>query len=216
MINKMSLRRVVMALAALWAVSSSARAAEPPDTQYVSSADSGKVTIDGTSTLHNWTVTGTGLNGKVAAGGAWKADAGPNVEIKSIDLTIPVNSLKSTEGGGMDNNMYTALKSKQNANITYHLIKASLKTSPSKEDPAYHFDAVGQLTVAGAQRPLELDVGVLRGDDGRLTVSTETTLQMTDFGVPPPTAMLGMIKSGNTITVKATWQLTPQTPAATP
>ena len=33
---------------------------------------------------------------------------------------------------------------------------------------------------------------------------TETPLKMTDFGMKPPTAMMGMIKSGNDVTVKVT------------
>jgi polyisoprenoid-binding protein YceI len=191
-------QRAVIALAALLAMSRAASAAD-----YVSNPDAGQVTVQGTSSLHAWTVKGAALTGKVTAA------VPPTMEISAIDLSIPVNSLKSTEGSGMDNVMYDALKSKQNGDITYHLTKATLKSPPTGADPNYHFDAAGQLTVAGSARPVELDIAVQPGDGGRLTVTTQTTLKMSDFGIKPPTAMLGMIKSGDAVTVNATWQLTP-------
>lgn len=108
----------------------------------------------------------------------------------------------------MDDTMYDALKIKQFPTITYGLTKAGLKTSPSKKDPDYHFDTTGQLTVAGKAHAVNLDLVVLPHDNGKLTITTEIALKMTDFGVSPPTAMLGMIKSGDAITLKVTWELT--------
>jgi polyisoprenoid-binding protein YceI len=184
-------------------------AAEAAPTQQYSGAANSHVVINGTSTLHNWTVNGGVLNGTVEVSGQWNNAASPAVEIKSIDLTIPVDSLKSTEGGGMDNTMYDALHRKDHPAITYHLIKAALTSSPSKQDPDYHFTASGQLTVSGNARRLDLDLSVLPEPNGQLTVTTQTKLKMTDYGVQPPTAMFGMIRSGNDVTIKATWRLTP-------
>jgi len=206
-------RRVIM-LATLAAVIGAAPVTHLADTPYGSSPDSGEVTIQGTSTLHDWTIKGSIIGGQLRMDGEWKADAAAQIKIQSIDLTIPVNSLKSSEGGGMDNTTYDALKSKQNPTLTYHLTEASLKTPPSKTDPAYHFKATGQLTVAGTQRPSELDLDVLPEADGRMTITTQTKMKMSDFGVAPPTAMLGIIKSGDAITVKVIWRLTPPTAAA--
>ena len=110
----------------------------------------------------------------------------------------------------MDNTMYDALKLKQFPTIAYRLTKASLKSPPSKQSPEYQFDTTGQLTVAGAVRQVNLDLHVLPHDAGGLTITTEIALKMTDFGLKPPTAMLGMIKSDDSITLKVTWQLTMQ------
>ena len=109
-------------------------------------ADSGTASVSGTSTLHDWTVNGTTVNGAMQCSGPWTA-APPT--IGSIQLSIPADSLKSTEGSGMDNTMYDALNMKASPLITYTLTHADLKSPPSRNDPTYHYDAVGQLTIAG-------------------------------------------------------------------
>jgi polyisoprenoid-binding protein YceI len=200
-------------LALLPALLSAAPATQPSDPQYASSADAGQVSVQGTSTLHDWTVKSGTITGKLAADGDWTAGSASPIQIKSIDLTIPVNSLKSGEGSGMDNTTYDALKSKQNPNITFQLTQASLKAPPSKNDPDFHFKATGKLTVAGNQRTVDLDLDVARGDDGHLTITVQAPMTMTAFGISPPTAMFGVIKSGDAITVEVIWHLRPQPPA---
>jgi polyisoprenoid-binding protein YceI len=178
---------------------------KPAAIQYTSSVDPGEAQVSGTSTLHAWTVTSHKINGDAEFSG--EQGPAPSIALESIDLTVPVDSLKSTEGSGMDNTMYDALKLKTFPAITYKLTAGSLKTLPSKEDPAYHFDTTGQLTVSGAAHIVELDIAVVPHDDGKLTITTDTKLKMSDYGVTPPTAMLGLIKSGDAITVKVTWEL---------
>ncbi len=41
-----------------------------------------------------------------------------------------------------------------------------------------------------------------------LSIATKTPLKMTDYGMTPPTAMFGMIRSGDAVTVEVTWKLT--------
>jgi polyisoprenoid-binding protein YceI len=185
-------------------------ATTPPPIRYVSGADGSEALVSGTSSLHAWTVKSNIINGNAEFSGPLKAGSAATITLQSIDLAIPVDTLKSTEGSGMDNTMYDALKMKQFPSITYRLTKATLKSPPSKQDPAYHFDTTGQLTVAGAAHAVNLDIAVQLHDEGKLTITTDVGLKMTDCGVTPPTAMLGMIKSGDAITVKVTWPLTMQ------
>jgi polyisoprenoid-binding protein YceI len=187
----------------------------PPVTPYVSSPDPGQALVSGTSTLHNWTVKSSIIKGTAAFTGNWKAGATPPIALQSIELVIPVDSLKSTEGSGMDNTMYDAMKLKQFPTITYKLTKATLKSPPAKEGETYSFDTTGGLTVAGVLRPVSLDLEIVSQDDGRITIATDIGLKMSAYGITPPTAMLGMIKSGAAITVKVNWQLTTQPPTAT-
>lgn len=173
-------------------------------TAFVNASDSGTATVSGTSTLHNWSAKSTLLSGSLVCTGKW-IGAAPTLD--SIQLTIPVNSLHSSEGGGMDDNMYDALKSKANPNITFSLARAKLKSAPTKDDPVFHFTATGQLTIAGNTRSIDLTLDITPGQNDALTISTQTQMKMTDFDVKPPTAMLGMIKSGDAVTVNATWRL---------
>ena len=188
---------------------SGSAASQPSAVQYVSSADPGKASVAGTSTLHIWTVTGTSINGAAAFAGEFGAATPP--ALQSIQLVIPVNSLKSGEGGGMDGTMDDALKMKKNPNITYTLASATLASGPTKDDPQCHYAATGQLTIAGWMKTVNLTLDVRGSSDGTLTISTTTPLKMTDYGMDPPTAMLGAIRSGDAVTVSVTWQLTRKT-----
>jgi polyisoprenoid-binding protein YceI len=187
-----------------------ALAAKTSIVQYVSAPDPGQALVSGTSTLHDWTIKSGSIKGNTKFSGELKAEAGSAVAIESIELSIQVESLKSTEGSGMDNTMYEALNSKKFPTITYKLSKASIKNSPAKDGAPFHFDTTGQLTVSGNARPVSLDLAVTPTDDGKLNIATDIGLKMTDFGVKPPTAMLGMIKSGDAIKLKVSWQLTRQ------
>jgi YceI-like domain len=194
---------------------SSTAATNPSSIQYVSSIGAGQAIVSGTSTLHDWSVKSNTIQGNADFSGPWKLDSSPTIALQSISLVIPVDSLKSTEGSGMDNTMYDAMKLKQFPTITFSLAKASLKSAPSKPGSAYHFDTTGQLTVAGAAHDENLDLAVLPDKDGQLTITTDIGLKMTDFGIKPPTAMLGVIKSGDAITIKVNWQLTTRPPTVT-
>jgi polyisoprenoid-binding protein YceI len=188
---------------------SSSAATQPSGVQYVSSAKSGDASVTGTSTLHNWTVTGATINGTAAFAGEFDSATPP--AIQSIQLVIPVNSLKSGEGGGMDGTMDDALKMKKNPNLTYSLVSATLTSGPTKDDPQCHYAAIGQLTIAGWMKTVNLTLDVRGDSDGTLTIATKTPLKMTDYGMDPPTAMLGTIRSGDAVTVNITWQLAKKT-----
>jgi polyisoprenoid-binding protein YceI len=171
-------------------------------TQFVSAADPGQAQVSGTSTLHNWTAKTVALTGNATVVGPISAGV-----VQSLHLAISANSLHSSEGSGMDNVMYDALKVKQAPNITYDLISAKLRSAPTAQDPEYHFDAVGSLSVAGKTQQITLDLAAQAQSDGTLVVNTQANLKMSDYGISPPTAMLGMIKSGDAVTVSASWRL---------
>jgi hypothetical protein len=192
------------------AMLASATAAKGSALRYANSADPGEAIVSGTSTLHDWTVKSHNIKGNAEFSGEWKGGSDKPIALQSIDLAVAVDSLKSTEGSGMDNTMYDALHLKKFPTITYKLATATLKSSPSKDGLAYHFATTGQLTVAGNAHPVNLDLAVVPHDAGKLTITTDVALKMSDCSVTPPTAMLGMIKSGDAITVKVTWQLASQ------
>lgn len=180
---------------------------EPAGSLHYVSADGSQVVVTGTSTLHDWTVKGGTIQGDAVFVGEWSASNPQAIQLYSIDLTIPVNSLKSSEGSGMDDTMYKALDLQDHHEISYKLTTATLKSGPSAGNNEYQFETTGDLTVSGNKRSVNLELKVQPHGQGQLTISTEIQLKMTDFGVKPPTAALGMIKSGDDINVKAAWEL---------
>ncbi len=77
------------------------------------------VKVEGTSTLHNWTMQSTTIKGEISAPTPdnWNAPA------KAV-VTIPVTSIKS-EHAKMDKLMAEALKAKTNPDIRFEMTSAT-------------------------------------------------------------------------------------------
>jgi polyisoprenoid-binding protein YceI len=165
------------------------------------SSKQSKMTVSGTSSLHEWESEVT----KVEWKGALQLNGSELVEVKDVLVKIPVTGIKSSKGKIMDNKTYEAFNSDKNPVIQYKLITAKIKGS----GPDYTIATTGNLTMAGATKPVDLMVKakVLANGDVQLTASTK--LNMKDFSMTPPTAMMGTIKVGEEVTVAFDITLTP-------
>lgn len=156
------------------------------------------VRIEGTSSLHDWKMEGTTIDGSITAPPIeqWAA-AAPASEVA---VTIPVASIKS-EHAKMDKLMAEALKSKANPMIRYELTSAVLAQSGA----TFTLDTRGKLTIAGVTRDVGMKVAGTRDSNGTYTLTGQVPIRMSDYGIKPPTAMLGAIKTGNDVKVTFRW-----------
>ncbi|NJB87732.1 polyisoprenoid-binding protein YceI [Lewinella marina] len=151
--------------------------------------------ISGTSTLHPWTMESTTVAGTAellfASGsdGDWQG-------LKSLTFALPVRSLKSNHKG-LDNNAYEALRADQHPSIHYRLSSATCEDRPG----GYLLRTRGQLTVAGTTRDIAMEVLVDIKPDKSISCKGSYTLNMQDYGVTPPSFMLGVMKTGEIITL---------------
>jgi polyisoprenoid-binding protein YceI len=76
--------------------------------------------------------------------------------------------------------------------------------SIEKKGDAYSIVAAGNLTIAGVSKPVELTVVAKVLPGGDLEFSGSKTMRMTMFNVDPPTAMWGVVKAGDEITIAFT------------
>jgi polyisoprenoid-binding protein YceI len=179
-----------------------------------------KVTIEGTSTLHDWTMEGVVVAGNFEIEPAFLTDkslksvAGLNTKGKApkAEVIIPVRSLKSGKER-MDEIMQEAMKESAYKRITYRLTEMLVKgTVPASGTPVT-FDTKGDLSMSGATNSIEMEVTLDRLEDGRLKFSGAKKLKMTDFTIKPPApTILGMptIRTGDEVTVKFEWVLAPK------
>jgi len=177
--------------------------------RYQTAHNPGSLKIKGTSTLHNWTIRSKGLGG-TAVFKAGTNNKLPSLIPEKIHLTIAVLSLKGSDGSGMDATIHRKLISGQDPKITYVLKKAVLLHAAGRHQPWSTWNATGVLTAAGHPKTVHLKLKVLRASNGTISIETRTILKMTDFGISPPTAMLGIIRSGNKIKIKVLWNLMPK------
>ncbi|MBI3324826.1 MAG: YceI family protein [Candidatus Omnitrophica bacterium] len=194
------------------AVASESHGAERYDADLAAS----RVTIEGTSTLHDWHVEGHHVGGYVTVeepelAAFWGSPDLPSPPfVPTVRVEIPVTSLTSGKRG-MDEKMYEALKAKAYPMITYRLESAKVTTRQTAQgdeaDGRLAVETTGILTAAGVERTVDLPMRVRRLSDHRLEISGDTALRMTEFGIDPPRAMLGTLRTGTTVHVHWTWVL---------
>ena len=152
------------------------------------------VTIAGTSTLHDWVSDVT----KVKTTAKLNFQDDKLLEINVLEVSIPVKGIVSTKGSIMDNKTYNALKSKEHPNISFTLSSASVKPLNSN---TVKVNAQGQLTIAGVSKKVSLSATGTQYSSGAIEFKGVKTLNMTHYGVAPPTAVMGTIKTGEEVTI---------------
>lgn len=168
-----------------------------------------KVSVHGTSTLHDWTVESARIEGEVTVPEGFLA--GDATVQPTVAVSIPARSLASGKKK-MDDLMHEALRAEEHKSIQYRLVSAKPKSGAGSDRVV--LDTRGRLTIAGKTREVPMEVEVLRQAGGRLLVKGTAAITMSDFGMKPPTAMLGTVKTGDDVTVRFEWTLGPAAAAA--
>ncbi|OGQ21534.1 MAG: hypothetical protein A3I05_03270 [Deltaproteobacteria bacterium RIFCSPLOWO2_02_FULL_44_10] len=161
-----------------------------------------KLWITGTSTLHSYTCVAHEIQAEVVfQPEVFRFKSTPEVvnEVirkkhwKRFQLVIPVMSLRSGKKG-LDKNMYKTMKAETHALITFSL-KSLRQTQPVSK-----IIALGTLTIAGVAQHVELPAELEIHNDG-FWIKGQKELLMTSFGMQPPKAMMGAIKTDDAVTV---------------
>jgi polyisoprenoid-binding protein YceI len=146
--------------------------------------------------MHDWIVLGTKAN----ATGNITFESNRIKGIKSLQVNIPCKELKSEKKSGkMDKKIYEALKIEKHPNITFDLIRI---TAMPTEANGNMMNALGTLTIGGYSKEETLNVLVKVTDSNTINFSGSKKIKMTDFKISPPTAMMGMLKTGDDIEIK--------------
>lgn len=174
-----------------------------------------KVSISGTSTIHDWTMDGQIIGGfmefpegiefdqsKSALTGA----TGDTINAR-VEATIPIRSITSGHDG-MDEVMQQAMNEKAHPKIQYHLTEMKLKTPHAAATP-FEFDTKGELVINGATNVIAMPVTIEGVDKAKLKVVGKIPLKMRDYKIKPPAPDigLGLIKTGDGVTISIEWLL---------
>jgi polyisoprenoid-binding protein YceI len=171
---------------------------------------SARVTLDGTSNIHPFTASSSTI--RVIAmdvAGAPSADVLDTVlqpgALTAFEVTVPTTSLSSPRDG-VDKNMHKALKAQEFPELRFKL------GSLTGADATGAYRAAGRLTIAGVEKDVTLTVQTERTASG-LGVTATTELLMTDYGITPPKALMGMLKTDPKVRIRIDLALT--APAST-
>lgn len=175
------------------------------ETARVAVAPESRLWIEGTSNLHGWSCKAEKLEAEIdldAIAVAQPATAASKA-LKRVQVRVPVKSLKCGHGG-MNDNLYKALNADATPEISY--ILATFDAAPGDMKDSFTLHTVGTLTVAGRENKVSMDVEATRLPDGTVKAKGVVPIKMTDYGIKPPTAIFGRLKTGDE--VKVNFELT--------
>jgi polyisoprenoid-binding protein YceI len=182
---KRTMTWLAMALTAPVLIAASPRAVQ------VELASDSRIWVDGTSSVRGWSCRATTMDAEIGAAGtaATAAILRQEKAINAVHLTIPVAQLECGNGT-MNGHMRKALKLDEHPNITFRLSSYEL----AARSDTLLVTLKGDLSMAGSTQPVTLVATGHARDGGTLRVQGTHELQMTQFGIKPPTLMFGTMK----------------------
>ena len=153
--------------------------------------DTSSIIVSGTSTLHDWHVDGEEQTGFL------KVTEDDKFSINELNFKVKAESLKSGKTS-MDKNTYKAINTDKYKDIVFSYAKTN--SVVKKGEGHYMITASGKLTISGVTKTIDLDLEVFKDGD-LVKINGKKDMLMTDFGIDPPKALLGTIKTGNEITI---------------
>lgn len=116
----------------------------------------------------------------------------------SLELRMPVEMIES-DGRRLTRNIHDYLKKDDHPEILFELDRI-LSVENSADGSTALIRAAGVVTAAGGNHDVEMEVRA-ELDNGTLILRGSQPLNMTDFGISPPTAMLGSIRANDPVIV---------------
>jgi hypothetical protein len=177
------------------------------------------VRVDGTSSAHDWEMDGTVIGGYVEFAAGVTLDKsqpapagleGDKLPAKGHAI-IPVSAIHSKAEHlpeVMDGLMQKNMKAADFPRIEYTLKELTFKGPHAAGEP-FHFDAAGELLIAGVTNKVSFPVTIEALEGGKIKISGTAPVKMTAYGVEPPTPNfgLGLMKCGDDVKILFDWTL---------
>jgi polyisoprenoid-binding protein YceI len=160
----------------------------------MSFAAGSRVTILGTSNVRSFRCESTRVQGTIQNAGAVPTVAEVAHAIRGAEVSLPVASLDCANGT-MNNHMRHAMKAEQFPTVSFTLPASGLTAGDGSVRMA------GTLNIAGAEKPASVTATVAQAEGG-LRVTGSYAMKMSDFGIRPPTVMLGAFRVNDDVTVQ--------------
>jgi polyisoprenoid-binding protein YceI len=151
------------------------------------------ITIEGTSSAHDWEMSATVMDASMKV----KLQDQKVEEILEVNFSVPAEGLKS-KNSLMDKKTYSALKSDKHNKISFALNSVN---GMSASGTSLSGTAQGSLSIAGKTQTVSFPFSGEIKKDNSIEVSGKEMINMKDFNISPPTALMGTMKTGEEVTV---------------
>ncbi|GJM30317.1 MAG: hypothetical protein DHS20C17_29520 [Cyclobacteriaceae bacterium] len=159
------------------------------------------VTITGTSTLHDWTVSCAEVQ---EVPKQLNFDPDSPGQIQQFTFKVPVEGMDGGRGSSMNSKITEAFKAPEHPFVQYQQTSPASVNSTGEKN-VYTISSSGTLTMAGTSNSITIEcIATLEGD--KLVIRGNKNLQMSDFGMAPPSAMFGQIQTNDEVVVSYEFQ----------
>jgi polyisoprenoid-binding protein YceI len=147
--------------------------------------------VEGTSNVRSFTCNAKAFTATIATNNPNAIDAilAGEKAVQTVDVKVIADSL-DCGNDKMTDHMKKAIKSKDNPVIEFKLNSYEL----AKTADSLHTEIAGDLTLGGAQKPVTILASVKPDTGGTLRVIGTSEFRLTEFGLKPPSLMLGAFK----------------------
>jgi polyisoprenoid-binding protein YceI len=153
--------------------------------------------VEGTSTMKSFTCKAGEVDALVdATPDAVKEIAAGRKAVRTVRVRVEAPKL-DCGNGTMNDHMWKALKTGDHKVIEFTLSGYDVARGPEGVTGTLE----GTLDLGGVQKPIAI-AAVGRTEGSALRVTGSYPLDMKDYGLKPPTLMMGTMKVGRTVTVK--------------
>ncbi|MCK3683795.1 YceI family protein [Maribellus sp. YY47] len=159
-------------------------------TTYQLAKDASKITILGTSSVHDWTVEVDEFKCDVSIA----LDDNSNAAVSGVNVICEVKNIES-DNRIMTGKIYKALEGDDHPQITFKVADA-VNVANGTESAVK-----GQLTIAGQTKAVSLPFKLVSENGSTIKIEGKVPLKMSDFKIDPPTAMMGALKTGDDIEI---------------
>ncbi|MBC7914202.1 MAG: YceI family protein [Pyrinomonadaceae bacterium] len=148
-----------------------------------------QIKVIGTSNIHDWTMNASSF----VCEGNYILKGGQLQDITSLSFSLPVVNLKGKEDL-LNSRAHKALKASEYSKITFKLTNAVVQSQQKT------IKATGNLTIGGVTNPITFNsTYTLSGDE--IICKGSKSIKMSEYGIKPPTFMLGALKVANEVTI---------------
>lgn len=161
--------------------------------QVFESAPGSNAVVKGTSNLHDWDMELKNFSSSFQI-----VQEGMTVKsISNMKFSCKVKDIKS-ESSIMDKKAWEALKNDKQPEITFTGTSVS---GLAAENGKFSGTANGKLLIAGQSHDVSIPFRGSFSDERTVSIDGSADLTMSSFGISPPTAIMGTLKTGDKVTV---------------
>lgn len=147
-----------------------------------------EIKVAGTSNIHDWTMQTTAISGEAQVALAGKDLKGVN----ALSFSTAAKNLKGKEDL-LNTRAHKAMKADKFPTIAFKLNSATVSGDIVK--------GTGALTIAGVTKEVAVQGKATENADGSVSIAGSRKIKMSEYGIQPPSFMLGALKVADEINV---------------